>query len=184
MTNLRKISTGFSLLEVLITVVILATGLLSLTGLQLTSTKNTHNALLETKARYIATTLLNKIRDNPQGLADYLINGATYSCSGAPTPSCISTAVNTTACTATELAVSEKYQAVCGSTVGSITSGGVKNELPNASMNVQCIAADGSFSLNATDCATGDVSISISWGERNLTGGGTSQRTIRITGSI
>ena len=171
---------GFSLIEVLITTVILATGILSITGLQLSSIKNSHNTLLETQAHYMATTLLNQSRDNPQGLTSYLVDGSTYACSAAPTPNCISTATNTLACTATELATSEIYYTICGNTVSTTVNGGVKNELPSASMTIQCIATDGTF---GNDCSTRDVSVSVSWGERDFDTG-TSVRTLRITGSI
>ncbi|MEE9352242.1 MAG: type IV pilus modification protein PilV [Thiotrichaceae bacterium] len=176
---------GFSLIEVLITVVILATGLLSITGLQLNSVKASHNALMKTQARYIATTLLDKIRANPQALSDYLVDGATFTCPvSAPTPTCVSVATSTTACTATQLATSEKHLAICGHTVSGVVNGGVKNELPSASMTIQCIKTDGTFSSTATDCATRNVGISISWGERNLNSGAITSNSLRITGSI
>ncbi|MEE9303995.1 MAG: type IV pilus modification protein PilV [Thiotrichaceae bacterium] len=180
--NIKHQQSGFSLIEVLVTAVILSTGLLGIAGLQLSSIKNSHNAFLETQARYMATTLLDNIRANPQGISNYLADGTVFNCPvSAPTPTCISTATGTTPCTATQLAISERHRAICGSEVGSSVNGGVKNELPEASMTIQCIAADGTF---GNDCSTRDVSISIFWGERDLNNGGITLTSLRITGSI
>jgi type IV pilus modification protein PilV len=175
---------GFSLIEVLVTTVVFATGLLAIAGLQLSGIKNAHNALMETQARYIATSLLNKIRDNPDGLSTYVT--AAISCSTTPSPNCISTTASTTACSAVNLAKSEKYQAICGNrvTVGAITTsnGGVISELPNGSLTIQCLKS-GVF---GTDCtSTTDLRISISWQERKEEkSGGMQANSIQITGSI
>ncbi len=180
--NIRHQQSGFSLIEVLVTAVILSTGLLGIAGLQLSSIKNSHNAFLETQARYMATTLLDKIRENPLGISSYLVDGAVFNCPvSAPTPTCVSIATGTTACTAAELAISERHRTICGNTVSGSVNGGVKTELPNASMTIECIAADGTF---GADCTTRDVSISIFWGERDIENGGINQTSLRITGSI
>ncbi len=180
----KKHQRGFSLIEVLVTAIILAVGLLAIAGLQLSGIKNAHNALLETQARYIASSLLNQIRENPDGLSDYLIHPADlpFSCATAPTPSCTSTSTGTTACSASELALSGKFYSICGNTVSSVQNGGVINELPNASMTVECIDAAGAF---GSDCSPNDVTINITWDERELdSDGGTAQHSIRISGSI
>lgn len=180
----KKQQRGFSLIEVLVTAVIMAVGLLAIAGLQFSGIKNAHNALLETQARYIASSLLNQIRENPDGLSDYLVHPADlpYGCTTAPTPSCMSIAMGTTACSSTELATSEQFHSICGNKVSSVENGGINNELPNASMTIECIAADGTF---GNDCTTNDVTIGITWDERELDNdGGTTQHTIRITGSI
>ena len=181
---ITKQQSGFSLIEVLVTAVIMAVGLLAIAGLQLSGIKNAHNALLETQARYIASSLLNQIRENPDGLKNYLLLPADlpYSCATAPVPSCIATATSTSACSASELATSEQYRSICGNQVSSVKNGGIKSELPNASMTIECIAADGTF---GKDCSTNNVTISITWDERELdSDGGTAQHAIRITGSI
>jgi len=91
----KKHQHGFSLIEVLVTAVIMAVGLLAIAGLQLSSIKNAHNALLKTQARYIASSLLNQIRENPDGLSDYLVHPVDlpYSCTTVPVPSCMSIVV-------------------------------------------------------------------------------------------
>jgi len=69
-----KISTkqsGFSLLEVLISVFILAVGLLGLASLQMTSLKNNHSAQYRTSATVIAYDIIDRMRLNKT--ADYTI---------------------------------------------------------------------------------------------------------------
>lgn len=67
----RCFETGFSLLEVLVAVVVLAVGLLGIGGLQVLSLKNNHSAYLRSQATYLAYDILDSIRVNPDGIASY-----------------------------------------------------------------------------------------------------------------
>ncbi len=67
----RTAEQGFSLLEVLIAVVVLAVGLLGIGGLQVLSLKNNHSAHLRSQATYLAYDIIDSIRVNPDGLASY-----------------------------------------------------------------------------------------------------------------
>ncbi len=63
---MKKISTqnGFALFEVLITVIIMAVGLLGLAALQITSLKANHGALQKTQATFLAYDIADRIRAN------------------------------------------------------------------------------------------------------------------------
>lgn len=65
-------STGFSLLEVLITIFILAIGLLGLVALQTTSLKNNHSAQHRTSAIVLAYDIIDRMRLNKT--ANYTLN--------------------------------------------------------------------------------------------------------------
>ena len=65
---------GFSLLEVLISVFILAIGLLGLAGLQINSLKNNHSAQYRTSATVLAYDIIDRIRLNRN--ADYTLTMA------------------------------------------------------------------------------------------------------------
>ena len=67
---------GVSLVEVLITVVILAVGLLGIAGLQLMSKRSNFEADQRTTASQLAQNLVERMRANPNGLAAYVDNGA------------------------------------------------------------------------------------------------------------
>lgn len=62
--ELRKKQKGASLLEVLISVLILSIGLLGLAGLQLTSQKNNHSAQFRTSAIMQAYNIIDRMRLN------------------------------------------------------------------------------------------------------------------------
>lgn len=63
---------GFSLLEVLISVLVLSVGLLGLAALQTTSLKNNHSAHYRTSATVLAYDIIDRMRINPG--ADYTRN--------------------------------------------------------------------------------------------------------------
>ena len=60
---------GFSLIEVLISIVIIATGLLGLSGLQIASLKGTTNAHSRSVASLLVMGLSERMRANPLGVA-------------------------------------------------------------------------------------------------------------------
>jgi len=57
-------SHGFSLIEVLVSVLILAIGLLGLAGLQLNSMRNNHSAYLRTQATILSAEISDRMRAN------------------------------------------------------------------------------------------------------------------------
>jgi type IV pilus assembly protein PilV len=64
---------GFTLIEVLISMLVLMVGLMGVAGMQLISFQNNQNAYLRSQATYIASDMLDRIRANPGGHR----NGAT-----------------------------------------------------------------------------------------------------------
>lgn len=65
-------SGGFTLVEVMITVFIVAVGLLSVAGLQALSKKSNFDAIQRTQAAALAQDLIERMRANPGRGADYL----------------------------------------------------------------------------------------------------------------
>lgn len=63
----RHYQKGTSLLEVLISVVVLALGLLGYAGLQSVSMKNNHNAYMRSQATVLAADGLDRLRANQAG---------------------------------------------------------------------------------------------------------------------
>ena len=82
--RLRK-QRGFSMIEVLVTVLILAIGLLGLAGLQSTALRSNHSALLRSQATVLAYDIADRIRANRTAAldGDYVVNlGGTLTGSG------------------------------------------------------------------------------------------------------
>ncbi len=92
---------GFTLIEVLVTAVVLGVGILGVAGLQIYGIKNTHSANERIQASYLANSIVDNMRANPQatraGLYDIVANGTIV----LPIPDCIGEDKN---CTPAELA--------------------------------------------------------------------------------
>ena len=84
----QKTSRGFTLLEVLVALVVLSIGLLGLSGMQTSSLRNNHSAMLRSQATAAVNDILDRMRANRDSAVDgdYDINyGATptaATCSG------------------------------------------------------------------------------------------------------
>ena len=91
----KRPDSGFTLVEVLISVIVLSIGLLGLAGLQASSLKNNNSAYLRTQATLLANDMLDRIRSNMEGVRlgnyDNLYQGQTLT-----NPGCISTGCNPT----------------------------------------------------------------------------------------
>lgn len=67
---------GFTLVEVLVTVVIFSVGLLGLAGLQATGIKMNHSSLLRSQATLLAYDIVDSMRANRTNFAAYAITKA------------------------------------------------------------------------------------------------------------
>jgi len=85
---------GFSLIEILVTVVVLSIGLLGLAGLQLTGLKYNHSAYLRSQATLLASDIIDRMRANRDiaRTGSYDISLGT----SPPTASCMGTGKNCT----------------------------------------------------------------------------------------
>ncbi len=129
---------GISLLEVLISVLVLSVGLLGLGKLQLFSLKGSNNAHFRTIASILAADLGDRMRINSDGvaLAKYAITSSesTSICAASTPKLCVGSSL----CSATELATFDLYQVSCGIKSGLHESLGLKNLLPSATMSIDC----------------------------------------------
>ncbi len=78
---------GFSMMEVLVTVVVLSIGLLGLAGLQSTALRNNHSAYHRSQAAILAEDMADRIRANLSGFTSGYYDGT-----AAENTSCLSTA--------------------------------------------------------------------------------------------
>jgi len=69
--HLSHHQSGFTLLEVLITLVILAIGLLGLAGLQATGLKNNHSAYQRSQATLLTYDMIDRMRSNIVDITNY-----------------------------------------------------------------------------------------------------------------
>lgn len=96
---------GFTLLEVLITLVILAIGLLGLAGMQAIGLKNNSSAYQRSQATQMAYDIADRMRANIAAIGNYRTSVT------APSTATIKTGCTTTAgCSATDMAENDLYE--------------------------------------------------------------------------
>jgi len=105
---------GFSLIEVMISLLILAIGMLGLGGLQVASLKGTTNAHSRTIATMYAMELADRMRANPLGVKGGFY-GATVSCSGGEY------CRNSNYCTPQQIATFDLQEVLCGTKRTNVT---------------------------------------------------------------
>ncbi len=110
MSNSTHRQQGLSLLEVLISLVVLSVGLLGIAGMQATGLRNNHSAYTKTQASALAVDMADRIRANADAAANYVgLDTANTASFPAPTAATCNT-TTTTNCTPAEMAVYDKYQ--------------------------------------------------------------------------
>lgn len=75
MTRLRKQTKGFTLVEVIVAMVILAIGLLGTASLVMTSMQSNQGAYLRSQASMLATDMAERIRANSDATNAYVLSG-------------------------------------------------------------------------------------------------------------
>ncbi len=149
---------GFTLIEVLVTFVILSIGLLGIVSLQALSKTSQHQGIQRTRAVAIADALLEQIRINPAGLTTYAfgltpLGGGTIGTE--PSPDCV-----TGACDPNEMAAHDLWvweQAIDGASVtvdGGTATAGLIN--PRA-----CVT----FTATAGKTNTGLLQVLVQWSD-------------------
>ena len=103
MRSLKSNLHGFSMIEVMITLLVVSVALLSSVSLQLLSTRSNYDAAQRTTAAHLAEDLLERMRNNPNALLDYITAGnlGNGSRGGLPATNCSDPAIE---CSVTELA--------------------------------------------------------------------------------
>ncbi|PPC89987.1 MAG: type IV pilus modification protein PilV [Methylobacter sp.] len=103
---------GFTLVEVLVTVVLMAVGLLGMASLQLTALRSNHEAYSRSQATQLAYDIADRMRANGAATAAYLSDttapeAATCTTGDNPCTACTTIALT---CTAAELANNDLFQ--------------------------------------------------------------------------
>jgi len=144
-----KLQSGFTLLEILITAVILSIGLLGLAGMQVFGLRNNHSAYMRSQATLLAYDMADRMRANPVGFRDDSYNN--------PTATEHSGCVSTTGCSAAEMAEHDMFE----------WSNTLSNQLPSGS-GVVCLDStpDDGTSASPACSNTGNVyAIKIWWND-------------------
>lgn len=96
---------GFTLIEILVTLVVLSIGLLGIAGMQAGALKNNHAAYTKTQATNLAMDMADRIRANADGSASYA--GFDTKGDAVTDPGCIATA---SGCTVAQMAQYDLFE--------------------------------------------------------------------------
>lgn len=99
---------GFTLIEVLVAVVILAVGLLGLAGMQAKELGSNQSAYNRSQATQLAYDIADRMRANPSEAASYLTKPADAECSAGDDP-CTACASPAKSCVPAQLAETDLY---------------------------------------------------------------------------
>ncbi len=153
---IRK-QTGFSMIELLVSVVIMSIGVLGMAGLQIVSIQQNRSALLQGEATLLANDIIDRIRANPD--TNY---AAALDDTPSPTTNCVGSA-----CTEAEMAAYDIAQWQCSinsfaadeTTHPVCATFGIEGALPGAfCTNVTDACAGGSITLTS-----GVYEVSVQW---------------------
>lgn len=97
---------GFSLVEILVTVIVLSIGALGAAAIQASSKNSNYENKQRLKATYLMNNVLEKIQNNPNGIKTYIqstLNGLTIT--SQPSPNCSASDV----CSSLQLAAYDRW---------------------------------------------------------------------------
>ena len=150
-TNKRyKRMSGLSLIEILVTVVVLSIGLLGIAGMQAFGMRYSHDSYARSQATMLANELIERMHANPDGVnnGDYKAATDALDCSSVnndpahpmnAAPSCAGSTAGEF-CNVTQLAALDSFRIGCGQYLATPNAlvGGIANLLPNGQIAITC----------------------------------------------
>jgi type IV pilus assembly protein PilV len=148
-----KISQGFTLIEVLISTLILSVGLLGITGMQLTALSYNRNALLRIEASQLTVDLVDRIDAS---------TSSTYGPIAMGDEPALVTDCSLDDCSPTELEAYDVAQWLCsissvdaeGATYESCTNLGITGSLPSGQASIQTLDDEYAITVQWADVRT------------------------------
>ena len=151
----KKLMSGLSLIEILVTVVVLSVGLLGIAGMQAFGMRYSHDSYARSQATMLANELIERMHANPDGVSngDYKTAVDALDCSSVnndpahpmnAAPSC-SGSTASEFCSVTQLATLDTFRIGCGQFLATPNAliGGVANLLPGGAIAIDCTDSNG-----------------------------------------
>jgi type IV pilus assembly protein PilV len=105
----NQLQRGFSLIEVMVSTLVISVSVLGMTGMQITAKRAGLEAIQRTSATSLTMDLIERMRSNPEALSSYVTTGlGGGSITVEPTPDCSYDSTNT--CTIAELAAHDLWE--------------------------------------------------------------------------
>ncbi len=150
MTLCKRSMSGLSLIEILITVVVLSIGLLGIAGMQAFGMRYSHDSYARSQATMLANELIERMHANPDAVSngDYKAAVDALDCTSVnndpahpmnAAPSCTGSTTSEL-CTVSQLAVLDSFRIGCGQflAVPNALVGGANNLLSNGQVAITC----------------------------------------------
>jgi type IV pilus assembly protein PilV len=160
-----KNAKGFTLIEVLVSTLVLTVGILGVAGMQMVSFQTNQSAYARSQAVYLAQDMFDRMRANPDGYDSTTVYDTLDSDTSSSIPSapdCVTTAAG---CSATQMA-QQDLREWAGNFVNVFSLTSYRPMLP---IGRGVIARTGS---------SNEFTITVSWSERDWDSGGTGSRTM------
>lgn len=162
---------GFSMVEVLVTMLIVSVGLLGLAALQVTSLRAGNSTTFRTQATLLANELAERMHANPTAVANNAFMAVDFAvdvnCAAPPAPYCEDSyngvVVPGSPCSSAQLAAFDLNVWYCGYMSGGARAFGVVNQLPSPTATIACLDND---PADGNPCTAGSPHlIAVSWAE-------------------
>jgi type IV pilus assembly protein PilV len=168
---------GLTMIEILVTLIILSIGLLGMAALQLSGIRSVNSSTYRTQATLLADDIAERMRANTTAVdanSFAAINSAAINCTTVPNPYCGeyydgSANVAAQSCTAAQMATYDINVWFCGERYGSGRRNGLQALLSQATAAITCTDVNPTSGADADAC-TDRVSyhtITINWNELN-----------------
>ena len=149
---------GFTLVEILVSLLILSVGMLGMAGLQISGMRNSATSSYRTDATQLSYDIVDSIRANTLAVDGNVFEEIEVDHDDTlvdPQKSCLQTSTTATvsSCTSAEMAAVDLYDWITR----------VRQKLPNASVSIQCNDLDGTDGDDCTEFST--HTIMLSWDE-------------------
>lgn len=149
---------GFTLVEILVSLLILSVGMLGMAGIQVSGLRNSATSTYRTDATQLSYDIADFMRANKMAVSSNDFATISYAYSDTltdPQKSCLqaTTTATVSSCTASEMALVNVYDWVSRA----------RQKLPNASVSVQCNDLDTTDTDTCTDNST--HAITLTWDE-------------------
>ncbi len=167
---------GFSMIEVLVTILVFAIGLLGVAAMQVQALRGTADSGQRGKAVWLAQELTERMRANPEGVASEDGYLSEVSCNTVPSSVCSnyfdaasSNSISAATCNAVQMAKWDMWELSCGTydAAATDTKGNMVHFLAGASISLQCTSCanpeDPEFPLPDDS----DFTITVSWTGRS-----------------
>lgn len=184
---------GLTMIEVLVTLIILSVGLLGMAGLQITGVRSANNSSYRTQATLLANDMAERMRANSAAVDNNVfmaVNSANIDCTAKPDPYCsdhsissVVTAAQT--CTTAEMAAYDISVWFCGEYSNGVRRNGVDNILPEAAATITCVDTNPPAGADADACTDRSPHVvTVSWTELNTERGNTANPTFTKSVSV